>query len=273
MFRSNLNVSEIRRRIRKFRIRAEGTIPDAEVYRELELIFGGAFGFPAEYRSYPKETKFFRARSIQDSETEIPFRVMKNISDAWEPPPEYVTKPGRLNSVGQGILYCCPSDPELAIDEARARGRKWVAVIVYRAVREISVAVLGDYLNSGLPKDRLTHLFYSFLDEEFGRVVPEGQEGRYAITRVIADTFFNYPNQDAWCYRSVISPKRFNTAFLQGRSRQCLVLVGVMICDLTASNRGALNVKFVVDFDTATGEARYHTIGSEGQKRLFPEIR
>jgi len=45
-----------------------------------------------------------------------------------------------------------------------------------------------------------------------------------------------------------------------------------MICDLRASLPGKLSVKMVVDFDSITGEARYHPIGSSGQKKLFPEI-
>jgi len=161
----------------------------------------------------------------------------------------------------------------LAIDEARARGYNRVAIIVYRSLRTVNVAVIGDYESSSLPKDQLSRIFWSFLEEEFGRDVPKGHEGRYSITRAVADTIFNYPEQDAWCYRSVQSPSKFNTAFLPGRSRQCLELSGVMVCDLSASLPGQLKVKCVVDFDSDTGAARYHPIGSDRQKSLFPEIK
>nr|WP_240158291.1 RES family NAD+ phosphorylase [Pantoea sp. Tr-811] len=179
---------------------------------------------------------------------------------------------GRLNGVGQSTLYCCPNDFELAIDEARARDSKYIAVMVYKSVRQVKVAVLGDYEGSSLSKDEGSRMFYSFLDEEFSRLVASGEEGRYSITRAIADTYFNYPEQDAWCYRSVQSPEKFNVAFLPGKSKVNLDLIGVMICEPSKAGASSLGVKIVVDFDPETGEALYHAIGSDAQKKIFPEI-
>jgi hypothetical protein len=272
MFSSNIKFEDIKRRINEFRHRVDSGIRDDECINEISLIFGDIYSFPCEMRNYAAETLFFRARLIENDDTRIPLRTINSIADAWEPPAEFVKVQGRLNSVGQGILYCCPDDPDLAIDEARARGYNHVAIIVYRSLRTVNVAVIGDYESSSFPKDQLSRIFWSFLEEEFGRDVPKGHEGRYSITRAVADTFFNYPEQDAWCYRSVQSPSKFNTAFLPGRSRQCLELSGVMVCDLSASLPGQLNVKCVVDFDSDTGAARYHPIGSDRQKSLFPEI-
>ncbi|WP_040819003.1 RES family NAD+ phosphorylase [Litoreibacter arenae] len=272
MFTSNIHVEEIKRRIEQFRRDAEKGIQDADIIMRLSSIFGSDFSFLAQNRHYEKGTQFFRARAIDNSDTNIPLRTISCEADAWEPPAEFIRTQGRLNLVGQGILYCCPGDPDLAIDEARARGNNHVAVMVYRSVRKINVAVLGDYQKSALPKDDMTQMFYSFLEEEFARDVPPGHEDRYSITRAIADTFFNLPYQDAWCYRSVQSPQKYNVAFLPGRSRQNLELVGVMICDLRHHLPSQLKVKMVVDFDKNTGEARYHRIGSSAQKGLFPEI-
>jgi hypothetical protein len=272
MFSSNIHVDEIRKRIEEFRRRADGGIPDNECVNQVTSIFGDSYSFHTETRCYSTGTKFFRARSIPDDDTIFPLRTIKQISDAWEPPSGLVKSLGRLNSIGQSVLYCCPGDPDLAIDEARARGNNHVAVMVYRSIKPVTCAVLGDYGNSKLPKDDISRLFYSFLDEEFAREVPAGYEGRYSITRAVADSFFNYPEQDAWCYRSVQSSSRFNTAFLPGRSRQCLELSGVMLCDLRRSSPGELSVKMVVDFEELTGVARYHHVGSEEQKRIFPDI-
>ena len=273
MFSSNINAKEIARRIGEFRRRAEVGVQDTDCIKEISLIFGDVYSFPVEeMKTYAVGTKFFRARAIDDEDTIIPLRTIGSVTDAWEPPAEYVRIQGRLNRIGQSILYCCPEDPILAIDEARARGNKHVAIMVYRSVRVVNVTLLGDYENSTLPKDHISHMFFSFLEEEFGREVPSGQEQIYSITRTVADTFFNYPEQDAWCYRSVQSPQKFNTAFLPGKAKQCLELSGVMICDLGATLPDQLCVKAVVDFDRDTGEARYHAIGSNEQKQLFPEI-
>jgi len=204
-------------RVQEFRRRAEAGIQDGDCVNEITSIFGDIYLFPYEMRTYPKETKFFRARPINDDDTKIPLQTISRVTDAWEPPAEIVKTQGRLNKVKQGILYCCPGDPDLAIDEARARGNKFVAIMVYCSVRTINVAVLGDYSISKIPKDKMSHMFYSFLEEEFGRDVPKGHEQRYSITRAVAETFFTYPEQDAWCYRSVQSPLKFNAAFLPGR--------------------------------------------------------
>lgn len=272
MFSSDVEVDEIRNRIKDFRDHAENGIPDQQCIDAVLSIFGNVFSFAIESKRYDAGTIFFRARPIPNDDTTLPLSTIRSVGDAWEKPEHLVGVQGRLNSVRQSILYCCVGDPDLAIDEARARSNKHVAIMVYKSKRPIKVAVLGDYSNSNLPKDEVSSLFYSFLDEEFSKTVLPGFEGRYSITRAIADTFFNYPEQDAWCYRSVQSSDKFNIAFLPGKSKAALDLSGVMICDLDASVRGALNVKLVVDFDPVSDEARYHLIGSDAQKRIFPEI-
>ncbi|TWC35065.1 RES domain-containing protein [Pseudomonas sp. SJZ079] len=273
MFSSDIYDDEIRNRISDFRSCAEAGISDKGCMEAVSSIFGNMYSFAAETKQYEQGTTFFRARAIPPHDTSIPLQTIRQVGDAWEPPAHVVKVQGRINAVNQSILYCCAGDPSLAIDEARASESKHVAIMVYRSSRPINTAVLGDYENSSLPKDHRSKLFYSFLDEEFSKAVPPGSEGRYSITRAIADTFFNYPEQDAWCYRSVQSSEKFNVAFLPGKSKLCLDLLGVMICDLTVSTPGALNVKFVVDFDEVSGNARYHQIGSEEQRRIFPEIK
>jgi len=272
MFSSDIGDDEIARRISDFRVRAESGISDDACIGEVSSIFGGAFSFATEMRSYQEGVRFYRVRAIPSDDTVFPLRTIRQVGDAWEPPSHVISAQGRLNAIGQSVLYCCPSDAELAIDEARARDHARIAVMVYRSVRSINVATLGDYQNSGLPRDNRSQAFYSFLDEEFSRVILPGQEGRYSITRAIADTYFNYPGQDAWCYRSVQSPEKFNLAFLPGKPRDSLELVGVMICEPSALGAGAMRVLCVVDFDEISGAARYHAIGSEEQVRLFPEI-
>ncbi|MBD8826710.1 RES family NAD+ phosphorylase [Pseudomonas sp. CFBP 13602] len=272
MFFSNVDDRDIKERIRVFRTDVEAGIGESEIVRSISSIFGDVFSFGTEARFYEKGTRFYRARSIPLDDTVIPLKTLRDVRDAWEPPLDCVRVQGRLNNVGQSILYCCPNDFELAIDEARARNSKYVAVMVYKAVRRIKVAVLGNYEESSLSKDDSTRMFYSFLDEEFSRLVSKGQEARYSITRAIADTYFNYPEQDAWCYRSVQSPLKFNVAFLPNKSKVNLELIGAMICEPSKNSSGSLCVKLVVEFDSKSGSALYHSIGSHEQNKIFPEI-
>lgn len=272
MFISDISDDEIQKRILDFRSQAEQGISDETCINSVISIFGNAFSFATEMKSYAQGQTFYRVRTIPPDDTNIPLKTIQRIEDAWEPPAQFVRAQGRLNKIGQSILYCCPDDFNLAIDEARARNSKHIAVIVYKSFRPISVAVLGDYDNSSLPKDERSRLFYSFLNEEFSRLVPTGSEGRYSITRAIAETYFNYPEQDAWSYRSVQSPEKFNVAFLPGKSKNSLNLIGIMICEVDASTKNSLKVKLVIDFDEKSGDARYHAIGSKEQIRVFPEI-
>lgn len=272
MFQSDLDDSTIRNRITSFRERAVKGISEKECIETLSSIFGNFYSFPTEMRHYPPNTPFYRVRIIPEDDTILPLRTISNLNDAWEPPPSFVKSQGRLNSVNQSILYCCPGDFDLAIDEARARSSKSIAVMVYKCKKQVNVSVIGDSTAANFPQSDQTKFFYSFLEEEFARIADEGKEGVYSITRAIADTFYNLPEQDAWCYRSVQSPAKFNVAFLPGKPRTCLTLSGVMICNQKKSSSGALNVEYVCDFDASTGKARYHRIGSTEQRRIFPEI-
>lgn len=272
MFSSNIDDNEIKKRIENFRSNAEKGVLKDNIISELTSIFGDLYSCPTEMKRYEIGTTFYRVRSIPLNDTTIPLKTIGKVEDAWEPPSGIIKVQGRLNDINESILYCCPENFELAIDEARARNNKYVAVMVYKSFRPIWYSVLGDYENSGLSKDDKTKLFYSFLNDEFSIIVNSGEENRYSITHAIATTFFNLPNQDAWCYRSVQSSEKFNVAFLPEKSKDCIELVGVMICTPSSLAEGTLKVFYVVDFDEKSGIARYHSLGSEEQKKLFPEI-
>ncbi|MGC1497687.1 MAG: RES family NAD+ phosphorylase [Sulfitobacter sp.] len=272
-FKSDLSPSEIRQRLEKFRTEARNNIPEPKLAEMLHSIFLEKQGtFPIRWKQFEKGTLFFRARKLPEDDRQIPLNTIAKRSDAWEPPAESVCSPGRLNKIGQAVLYTCAGDPMLAIDEARARDCSYVALMVYRAKLEIRVAIIGDYLDSGLPQDAGTAAFYSFLEEEFSQFAEPSDQNRYAITRIIAESYFTYPEQSAWCYRSVQSPDLFNTAFLPDEGQKKLELVGVLICNVPNSQEGNLKVVRVVDFDPDSGLAQFHLIGSERQKKLFPEI-
>lgn len=274
MFKSDLDIETIRKRIISFREQAYQGRLKGNIYKELISIFGVNFSVHCEQREFPVDTVFYRARGIPLNDTIAPLKMMSHIGDAWEPPSEYVKYPGRLNDINQSILYCCPYDPFLAIKEARASANNFVAIMKYKSIRKVLVTALGDYENSNLPRDELTRLYYSFIDEEFAQDVKNGEENRYTITRAVAETFANFPNQDGWYYRSVQSSEKFNLAFLPEKHKECLKLEGVMIGDLRGKGPdiNSFDILSVIDFDESTGLARYHEMGSEVQKKLFPEI-
>ncbi|MFW2073956.1 RES domain-containing protein [Acinetobacter gerneri] len=267
MVSSVLSISEIKKRIEQYR---NGDIASSNGDGLFIDIFGERFNFVAESRVFKKGGEFFRARAIPDHDHIPPLKTISKVEDAWEAPSEIIKVPGRLNKIGQSILYCCPRDPFLAIDEARAAGNKRVAIIKYRSTKDILLGSLGDYKNSDLPKDEGTELFYSFLESEFARDIQPGDEDQYKLTQSIADSYFNYPNQDAWYYRSVQSSEKFNLAFLPGKAKTCLELIGVMICDVSMSQDGKLCILSFVDFDPETGEAKYYPVNHEIRNKFLP---
>lgn len=201
----------------------------------------------------------------------MPLKTIKTVSDAWEPPRKYITKPGRLNRVAERVLYCCPKDYSLAMEEARATESEYFAMIVYTVTRDIVTTTIGNYNNSNLPQDKCTRQFYRFLEEEFSRFVEQGREAEYLITQAIADSFYNYPNQDAWLYRSVQSNEKFNLAFLPERANTCLSLDGVLICNNYDKTSLMFDVSSFVTFDEA-GNAVYYKPIMESLKNNFPEF-
>ena len=247
-------------------------ISDVGCHEAFGSIFRSTFTIPCLLKSYAPDTLFFRARPLSVDTTMSPYHDMSNIADAWEPPKNYVKAQGRLNAVSESVLYCCPGNPQLAIDEARARNCNRVAIMVYRSKKQITNSVIGNSQEDGLQQNDFTKIFFEFVEEEFSRDVPIGQEDIYSISRMIAQDYFRYPKQDAWCYRSVQSNELFNLAFLPNRAQECLDLVGVLICDPSTPKAGPLLIKDVVEFDPATGRAIYHKVGSVGQKKLFPDI-
>lgn len=256
----------------EFRRRSKDGLSDEDSKIALSLIFGSSFSFPVRQLNYGTGTTFFRARAIPRGGLNPVLDVISKVGDAWEPPPNVVRVQGRLNAINQSVLYCCPLDINLAIDEARARQNDLVAIMVYVSKRPINVALLGNFECLQISQDHGSELLYYFLNEEFSRNVLPGEEGRYSITRMIAESYFNYPGQDAWCYRSVQSPDRCNVAFLPNKSQFCLQLRGVMICEPRVLIGGNPNVKSVIDFDENSGIARYHRMGSREQMEIFPEI-
>jgi len=64
---------------------------------------------------YKKDTLFFRVRKLNSSI--ISEMNIHDESDLWEPPTNCVKQIGRLNKVGETLLYTAPQNPNVAIKE------------------------------------------------------------------------------------------------------------------------------------------------------------
>lgn len=227
--------------------------------------------------TYPKGTRFYRVRTLEQTDTVTPLRGMRTESDAWNPPAQFV-KAGRLNIEGESLLYTAPINPKVAIEEMKIAENTNFALIVYESTHDINVATIGANQEiSGLnPEEKLKmSLINDFLTHEFTRDVGIGTEYLYKTSETIIKDYFDLPPQvqDAWCYPSVAEKRNFNVCFRPENAKQKLRLVGVQIVSFQRQGDGVLvNAKCIASGFDRNNVFQYHEIGSDVQREAFPEI-
>ena len=220
---------------------------------------------------------FFRVRPLDG--TLIPNKNLSILSDFWNPPKNRVTHYGRLNKIGESLLYTTPINPLVPIKEMKLEQDSYYALIVYKAVREIKVNLIGgdyNYEEIGI-KDKkailINEIYNGFLRDEFSRDVGRGTEYLYRVSEIIAKSYFDLPPryiQDAWAYSSVQDKSMYNVCFRPDIAKEALELRGAIIAKNSESDR-IKAFAIAHGFDNK-GIAVFHKIGSEIQKKYFPEI-
>lgn len=228
---------------------------------------------------YPKGTKFYRVRNLDG--TQIPNKNLMISSDFWNPPEKYVTNYGRINKPGESLLYTAPNSPYIAIKEMKLDPdtEKFYSLIVYEAKEDIKVNCIGakyNYEILEIHNDKIilvNEIINNFLKDEFSRDVGKGTEYLYKISEIIAKDFFDLPPrlvQDAWAYSSVQSKDSYNVCFRPNIAKEKLELKGAMI--VKNENPDEIKVKLIANGFSNEGNVMYHEIGSDVQKKIFPEI-
>lgn len=227
--------------------------------------------------AYPKGTRFYRVRSLKQDDTKLPLKDMRIEEDAWNPPASIVRK-GRLNREHESLLYTSPTNPKVAVEEMKIPDNCNFSLIVYEATEEIRVTTIGvNPSYPGLNKNEMLKLemLNDFLTHEFTRDVGVGTEYLYNISEIIAKDYFDLPPdvQDAWCYPSIVERPSYNVCFRPEIAKQKLHLVGVQIASCVRNSEGVLfQVKCIASGFNIDGYFNYYGIGSDIQKKLFPEI-
>ena len=228
-------------------------------------------------RYYPAGTLFYRVRAIPEDDHIIPLRTISKVSDCWEPPKEIV-KLGRLNKEQEPLLHTSPMDPRLAVGEMKIPDGVRFGLIVYEAVEDVNVTMIGHQANTDALNDAHAlkiEMIQGFLRDEFIRDVGQGTEYLYRISETIAKDYFDLPPevQDAWCYPSVAHKDGFNVAF-RPYTRAKLRLIGVEFARVYRGQEH--DVSFAVDAVAkaveGSDELAYFPIGSPEQKKSFPWI-
>ena len=226
---------------------------------------------------FPTGTNFYRVRVIPENDHLLPLKSMSKIGDCWEPPPEVVPI-GRLNREQEPLLYTSTS-MRIAIEEINIPDGERFSLIVYEAVEDIKVAMIGGQPNTQYLQDGdalKVEMLQGFLRDEFTRDVGRETEYLYRISEIIAKTYFDLPAavQDAWCYPSMADKNGFNVAF-RPEKRAVLRMTGVQIAKVyrKAGDKHLLAVDIVAEKCEGSDDLTYFRIGSPEQQRIFPYIK
>ncbi|HHX0016758.1 TPA: hypothetical protein ACU3MP_000341 [Staphylococcus aureus] len=239
------------------------------------------FSYIVNLKHYPAGTNFFRVRELNVDKVDKIDQIMQNPQDFWNPPEKLVKKPGRLNKIGESLLYVSPIDPYVCINELKIKPGQFFLLIKYTAVEDINVNIIGgeynyEKLNIKSRKAIFIHeMINNFLKEEYSREVGEGTEHLYKTSELIAKNFFDLPPeviQDAWAYISTFDKKSYNVCFRPEIAKKKMNLVGGIIAKLNDKNK--INcLLFTPGYDAKYNKTIFYELGSDYQKELFPEIK
>lgn len=284
-FLTKVDVEALISRIEKFRSTVDfKTISNKDlreaIYEVMSADIDGrkvAFLFPRA-STYTQGTRFYRIRILPLDDRAIPPEIMKLESDAWAPPAHIVTKMGRLNQVGESLLYTTPITPVAAVDECKVQDNELFCLIVYKAIRPIRVNMIGIWrdIPGFTPEENIKmRVITNFLKDEFSKEVGIGTEHLYRASERIAKDWFDLPaqEQDAWCYPSIAKRGLYNVCFRAKKAKESLSLVGVQICSVEKRNG---NYMFqcravAIGFNDA-GCFNYYPVYSQKVRDVFPEI-
>lgn len=268
----------LQNKISKFRKQNISRMSDMEINQAIldVLCSDGVFSYYTNMRVYPAGTKFYRVKRFSDSK--IPNSRFSYVQDYWETDPKFLKEYGRLNKPMESLLYTSP-DLFCSIKEVHIGDGDYFAAIQYTAKRPVKVNMIGgdyDYTQLGVTDERaiLIHeMLNGFLRDEFSRDVGKGTEYLYRVSERIAKDYFDLPPkivQDAWAYSSVQDKTKYNVCFRPEIAHDILELNGAMICKLGTEK--AIRVFCVAIGSDVEGKISFYPLGSDEQKRVFPDI-
>lgn len=273
---ANVTAEELHDRIRDFRrtnIRNLDAKQLADLIFNLLTLYREGDGQGTITRTYGRRISegapLYRARKAG---TEIPPQVGSNISDALPPSPEHVQRLGRVNDLGEPVLYTVVGEPSVTLHECRAKPDSRYVIFAYEAVRELRCPLIG-----GVESDvRFTeaerlkiNIMNDFLHDEFCREVECGLEHLYRVSNHVSKWYFDLPpdHNDCLLYPSTKRRDVYVAAFKPVKAQECLKLKGTLLVEPVEDDRSYLV--------RAVGRPRqeiieYFPVGSPQQRELFP---
>lgn len=206
----DVTVGEIQERVESFLASPTVGKTDEEIRDGFNKIVlpgrGRSMSFTKSSVSVTEGTNFFRGRWLDDPRTNL-----RTTEDVWEPHPSSVRSRGRLNTVGEPILYTSLEDPVTVVHECRFDVGDTFAVSRFEAKGSFHSTLVGeDPLTPGLTSEEITkvEVIQGFLARAFSAKTSSSDSDPYRVSRLIALEYFDLPPQlyKGWAFRSVADP-------------------------------------------------------------------
>lgn len=190
--------------------------------------------------------------------------TMRKDSDAWNPPPEFVSRRGRLNNVNESLLYVA-ENVWTAVKEMKVKEYECFWLIVYNISEGISVIEIGEPVHER--NDAFSQVYNKIADllrKEFTRDVKKDEEYEYRVSNAIAKFYYPFFEFDGWSYPSVADLGRKSLCLDPKKVRGKISLKTVLHCMI---NHGEIIIDKVASLDK-DGQFRHETIDEETKQAL-----
>lgn len=212
-------------------------------------------------RNYEEKLQFFRVRKLEEDE----YRYTKELI---YPPKKYVKVRGRLNDIGESMLYVS-RDQVTPFYEVKAKIGERYAMIAYEVVQgeNIQATVIG-LKNSYSDEMKLNEqgkingrIIDQFFYTEFTKDVGKGTEHLYRVSNMLSKIFFDTPNCDAYEYPSVAFNRNVNLAIKPQAVDKKLKIISVENIEIIEMNESGIKFNRISTAKSITnGEIGYENL-------------
>lgn len=238
----------------------------------------GSARFRPTGHTWPEGQTMWRVRQVRHQQGMPGIPGMSTESDLWEAPTQFVTRRGRLNEVGESVLYCSIGNPVVAMREARVPGGETFALIRYETTRRAKLTSIADQaIPAGLPAElTIVHqAITTFFRDVFTREFTD-DDWTYVLSNRIVKDWFDLPPQwvDGWTFPSIVHGQGVNAAFRPDKAHDALQVTGIAYCESVDSALlgWQLKARAFSPGPNGSGDFFWHPWGSDYHRGAFPEF-
>lgn len=283
---AQVNPDRIRAREAEFERLDLSVMTPEEVYSELMFVISLAETrcsstytmLPTDSRLITPGTLLWRGRALDTDDHVLPLRDMNSIADAWEAPSLKIKSAGRLNKVGESLLYASYDNPLAVPDEIRVGDNEYFSLMKYQTFEEVRLTAIG----LPVPVEHLSdsaslgaEVISGFFGRQFSRKARTKDGVQYHLSELIAKYNYDLPPEihHGWIYPSVEFPGALNVTLRPEEAHLRMALVGICICKAFRSTEGLKLSGFCYSDGMDDGRGfKWYQQGSPVQLELFPEF-